>query len=94
MKFSTEQDSSLSYDVPGFGLIQGPKILAQDALFLVVWDRYPVSPGHCLIIPKRGTVLFGELNGEEKTRLIYCIYWCLGHLAKTLRLSRPGLTWD
>ncbi len=39
--------------------------------FLVAFlDKYPVSPGHTLIIPKRHVASFFELNENEKNEIL------------------------
>ena len=42
------------------------RIVAENALALVLRDLYPVSPGHTLIIPRRHVGSFFELNGDER----------------------------
>lgn len=37
----------------------------EDKLFYAMYDSYPVSPGHTLVIPKRHVVNFDELTFEE-----------------------------
>jgi diadenosine tetraphosphate (Ap4A) HIT family hydrolase len=39
--------------LPAFGLIEPARVLAVDELFAVVSDKFPVAPGHTLIIPRR-----------------------------------------
>ena len=90
MNASSERNLSQVCDVPGFGPVEGSQILGQDALFVVAWDRYPVSPGHCLIIPKRQAALFSDLRRNEKARLMNWIDWCLDRLKKTLRPTPAG----
>ena len=41
------------------------RIIAEDRLILALWDRYPVSPGHALVVPRRVVSRLGELTGEE-----------------------------
>ena len=36
--------------LPAFGEIEAARLLGLDDLFAVVSDKYPVSPGHTLII--------------------------------------------
>ena len=52
-----------------FGDIESERILAEDELFTVAWDKYPVSPGHTLIIIKRVVARFSgtDIGGEAKT---------------------------
>lgn len=35
-----------------------------------IYDGYPVSPGHCLILPKRHIVSFFQANKEEQSALL------------------------
>ena len=46
---------------------QVPKdeIVAESDLCLAFYDRYPVSPGHMLIIPKRHVASYFELTDDE-----------------------------
>jgi ATP adenylyltransferase len=41
------------------------RIVAEDGPCFVVLDRYPVSPGHVLIIPRRHVASFREMNTDE-----------------------------
>ena len=41
------------------------EIVAESDLCLAFYDRYPVSPGHMLIIPKRHVASYFELTDEE-----------------------------
>lgn len=68
-----------------FGPIEPERVLAQDKLFLVAYDKFPVSPGHTLIILKRLAARFRELTTQEKARVIHWIEWCQDHLDKTLQ---------
>lgn len=77
-------------NVPGFGAIPLAQILAQDALFVVMRDRFPVSAGHSLIVPKRRAARFAELLSDEKAQLISWIEWCLAHLKGELRPEPSG----
>jgi diadenosine tetraphosphate (Ap4A) HIT family hydrolase len=73
-----------------FGNIEPSRILAEDDLFVVVRDNYPVSPGHSLVIAKRVVARFSQLTGEEKARLMKWIDWCIAHLQTTLQPSPDG----
>jgi ATP adenylyltransferase len=37
--------------------------------FLALWDRYPVSPGHALIIPRRHVADWFEATAKEQSAL-------------------------
>ena len=41
------------------------RIVADDDLVLAIRDKYPVSPGHTLIIPRRHVEDYFELTAEE-----------------------------
>jgi diadenosine tetraphosphate (Ap4A) HIT family hydrolase len=80
--------SSLS--ISGFGLIEPERIIAQDDLFLVAADKYPVSRGHTLLILKRAAARFTDLTQGEKTRLIHWLDWSIAHSQKTLQPKPDG----
>ena len=67
--------------LPAFGVIDRERVLAVDELFAVVKDKFPVTPGHTLIIPRRAVKRFAELNAAEKARLLELVEWAQGHLA-------------
>jgi diadenosine tetraphosphate (Ap4A) HIT family hydrolase len=69
--------------LPAFGLIEPERVLATDDLFAVVSDKFPVSPGHILIIPRRPLIRFRELNALEKTRLLEWVEWAQERLLQT-----------
>lgn len=56
--------------LPAFGLIEPERVVAQDDLFAVIRDKFPISPGHSLIIPRRPVSRFQDLTNEEKVRLL------------------------
>lgn len=74
----------------GFGTIESDRILAEDDLFVVARDKYPVSPGHSLVIVKRVVACFQELTPDEKLRLMTWIDWCIAHLERTLQPRPDG----
>lgn len=55
--------------LPAFGLIEPQRLISLDEFFAVVRDKYPVSPGHTLIIARRAVQSFRELIGAEQGRL-------------------------
>lgn len=71
--------------LPGFGAISADQFIAYDELFAVLRDKYPVSPGHCLIVARRPAPRFKDLTSEEKNRLIFWIDWTQKNLTETLR---------
>ena len=52
---------------------------AESKYFFVIFDRFPVSPGHALIIPKRHVESFLDLNKNEREE-----FWKV--LRKTIKL--------
>ena len=46
------------------------RVLASNALALVIRDGYPVSPGHTLIIPRRHVGSFFEISEEERAAML------------------------
>lgn len=71
-------------ELPAFGPIEGERVLAHDDLFAVIRDKYPISPGHSLIIARRPVARFQELTSVEKTRLLVWVEWTQQHLVSTL----------
>ena len=80
---------SAQLDLPAFGEIEPTRVLVHDDLFAVVTDKYPVSPGHCLIIARRPVARFQALTSVEKTRLLHWIDWTQQHLSTALTPA-PG----
>ena len=73
-----------------FSAIEKEQILAEDDLFTIVRDKYPVSPGHTLVIVKRQVARFRDLTAEEKPRLLHWIDWTVAHLQTTLQPPPEG----
>jgi len=46
------------------------RICAENAHALWIFDGYPVSPGHSLIIPKRHVASFFEVTDDERADLL------------------------
>jgi diadenosine tetraphosphate (Ap4A) HIT family hydrolase len=42
-------------------------------LVLGIWDRYPISPGHALLIPKRHVATWFEATAEEQAALLTAV---------------------
>jgi len=45
------------------------RILAQDDLVMALWDAFPVSKGHVLIVVKRPVARLADLSAEEAERV-------------------------
>lgn len=46
------------------------KVILSNVHAIAIYDGFPVSPGHCLIIPKRHIASFFEATREEQTALL------------------------
>jgi len=44
--------------------------ILQNELAFVIYDKYPVNPGHALILPKRHIASFFEANPDEVTAML------------------------
>jgi diadenosine tetraphosphate (Ap4A) HIT family hydrolase len=73
-----------------FGAIEKEKIIAEDDSFMVIFDKYPVSLGHSLIITKHQKARFRELTQEEQATLVKWIDWTVRHLEKNLNPKPDG----
>jgi diadenosine tetraphosphate (Ap4A) HIT family hydrolase len=64
--------------------LQIPKesILYKDNYFFIIKDKYPVSPGHCLIISNELRVDYFELSSDEKAHLFNVIDVCKNLIEK------------
>ncbi len=71
--------------LPAFGEIEPARLLAIDDLFAVVADKFPITPGHTLLIARRPVARFRELTASEKARLLVWIDWTQEHMAAHLR---------
>jgi len=81
------QAVNASLTLPLFGEVEPARILALDDLFAVVSDKFPISPGHTLIIARRPVARFHDLTTAEKARLPIWIDWTQQLLAT--KLSPP-----
>lgn len=45
-------------------------LTAQAALFVAFHDKYPISPGHTLIVPRRHVASYSEFTDEEARALL------------------------
>lgn len=53
-----------------FCLIDSSRIIFENELAFAIYDGFPVSPGHSLIIPKRHVASFFETTREEQTAIL------------------------
>ena len=84
---TSHPDAGQELILPAFGLIEPERILAADDLFAVVSDKFPISPGHALIIPRRPVLQFQELNEAEQGKLLEWVAWTQKRLQATLKPS-------
>jgi diadenosine tetraphosphate (Ap4A) HIT family hydrolase len=70
MPDSESRTPSAELVLPVFGRIEPERIVAQDDLFAVVRDKYPITAGHTLIVPKRPVQRLRELTADERSRLM------------------------
>ncbi len=65
-----EEDGQNAYRAPcPFCHLEVRDILIENRLALAFYDRFPVSPGHTLIIPKRHVASFFDLEIEEHKQI-------------------------
>jgi diadenosine tetraphosphate (Ap4A) HIT family hydrolase len=76
--------------LPAFGEIEPTRLVALDDLVAVVADKFPISPGHTLIIARRPIGRFQQLTTAEKARLLTWIDWIQHHLASSLSPRPDG----
>src|SRR6266850_10458 len=76
----TGQQQRSELVLPAFGPIEPERVLAQDDVFAVVRDKFPVTPGHTLIIPKRAVKRFLDLTEAERNRLLRWVDWAQDYL--------------
>ncbi len=53
-----------------FCILDHSRIIAENKYAVAIYDGFPVSPGHCLIIPKRHFASFFEATKEEQIALL------------------------
>jgi len=72
--FDAGEDEDDSLDMtntcPFCSLDNSRIIVASNPHALAIYDGFPISPGHTLIIPKRHVASFFELTAEEQTAML------------------------
>ena len=76
---------SVPCSLPAFGEIELARLLGLDDQFAVIQDKFPISPGHTLIIARRPVARFHELTPAEKAGLHVWVDWTQQHLASNLK---------
>ena len=77
-----------SYVCP-FCTLSPERVFFENSLVRGIWDAYPVSAGHALLIPKRHVAGWFETTSEEKLALIEAIDAAKREIE---RLHRPTAT--
>ncbi len=49
------------------------RVFAQNQLVIALWDGYPVSPGHALIIPRRHVPSLFDATEQEQSALLVMV---------------------
>jgi len=49
--------------------IEPASVVYEDAEFIAFMDAYPLTKGHCLVLPKKHVVRLHELTAKERSRL-------------------------
>lgn len=53
-----------------FCVVDEARITWEAPAALAVWDGYPVSPGHALVVPRRHVASWADLTADEKAAII------------------------
>jgi diadenosine tetraphosphate (Ap4A) HIT family hydrolase len=46
------------------------RVIASSGLALAIWDKFPISPGHALVVPKRHIASWFSASTEERFEMI------------------------
>lgn len=64
----------------------------ENELARAFFDRYPVNPGHMLIVPRRHVATLFDLSVPERRAIDALLFACQAMLLKTLRQKPDGWT--
>ena len=53
--------------------IPGERIIYESSSVYAMWDKFPLSPGHALLVPKRHVTTWFDATQEEKQSLVASI---------------------
>ncbi|MEJ2345570.1 MAG: HIT family protein [Gammaproteobacteria bacterium] len=70
MDREADGNASVSDERCPFCTLPGNRIIAADSYCMTIRDRYPVSPGHTLIIPKRHVSSLFETTPAERNAIL------------------------
>lgn len=68
----TSNESTPSRDCP-FCEPSADRVLIERKHFRILWDGYPISPGHVLIVPIRHVARWEEISPSEQQALVEAI---------------------
>jgi superfamily II DNA or RNA helicase/HKD family nuclease/diadenosine tetraphosphate (Ap4A) HIT family hydrolase len=58
------------------------RVIWADSIVAALWDGFPVSPGHALIVPRRHVATWFDASSEEQTALVGAIGRVRGEILK------------
>jgi ATP adenylyltransferase len=58
---------------PFCSLDDSDRVFYRDDLTVALWDGYPISPGHALVVPRRHVAGWFEASAEEHAALVRAI---------------------
>ena len=64
--------------------------IASNAAAFAVWDRFPVSPGHALVVTKRPVATWFDADAEEQAAVVELLKVVKQHLDETLEPKPDG----
>jgi diadenosine tetraphosphate (Ap4A) HIT family hydrolase len=72
---------------PFCGLDESRQIIAENEQSIAIYDKYPVNPGHALIIPKRHCASYFDLSIEEQMSCIALVNQVKSIIDKTYAVN-------
>jgi ATP adenylyltransferase len=55
---------------PFCDLENSERVFFEDSLIRALWDGYPISPGHALVVPRRHVAGWFEATADERAALV------------------------
>src|SRR6185295_15237455 len=68
-----------------FCSIDPSRIVFSNDLVIAIWDVFPVSPGHLLIIPRRHTPAWSSLDSADKAAVWLAVDQCQAVISERFR---------
>jgi len=75
--------NSTNHNCPFCNPDSGREIIVENYSAYAMYDKYPVSKGHTLIIPKRHVADYFELSSEEQTAC-----WCIVNAVRQISIEK------